>query len=91
MESFDFYHESRFEDIASLGTRYPVFMLRTMSRENDDQNEFVLEDIAKYYNCSINDADILMTDFTVLGFVDYNRDENVIHLNDKLFIFRCKA
>ena len=87
LESFDFYHESRFEDIASLGTRYPLFMLRTMSRENDDQNEFILEDIAKYYNCSINDADILMTDFTVLGFVDYNRDENVIHLNEKLFHF----
>ena len=87
MESFDFYHESRFEDIASLGTRYPVFMLQTMSRENDYQNEFILEDIAKYYNCSINNADILMTDFTVLGFVDYNRDENVIHLNEKLFNF----
>ena len=55
--------------------------------ENDDQNEFILEDIAKYCNCSINDADILMTDFTVLGFVDYNRDENVIHLNEKLLIF----
>ena len=87
MESFDFYHESRFQDIASLATRYPVFMIRTMSRENDDQNEFTLEDIAQYYNCSISDADILMTDFTVLGFVDYNRDENVIHLNEKLFNF----
>ena len=58
-----------------------------MSIENDNQIEFNLEDIAKYYNCSINDADILMTDFAVLGFVAYNRDENVIHLNEKLFHF----
>ena len=87
MESFDFYNESRFEDIASLATRYPAFMLRTMSRENNDQNEFILEDIAQYYNCSLSDADILMTDFTVLGFVDYIRDKNVIHLKDKLFHF----
>jgi len=36
---------------------------------------------------SINDADILMTDFAVLGFVAYNRGENVIHLNEKLFNF----
>ena len=62
-------------------------MLRTMSRENNDQNEFLLEDIAQYYNCSLSDADIFMTDYTVLGFVDYIRDENVIHLKDKLFHF----
>ena len=91
MESFGLYNESRFEDIASLATRYPAFMLRTMSRENNDQNEFILEDIAfQYYNLSLSDADILMTGFTALGFVDYNVDKNVIHLKDKRHFLDAK-
>lgn len=87
IESFDFYNESRYDDIAFINKRHPILILRKMSRDNDDQREFLLDDVAKYYNCSVKDADILMTDFTVMGFVHYSSDTNKIHLNDKLFNF----
>lgn len=87
LESFDFYNESRYDDIAFINKRHPIIILRKMSRDNNDQREFLLNDVAEYYNCSVQDADILMTDFTVLGFVDYSSDTNKIHLNDKLYNF----
>jgi len=58
-----------------------------LRREYKGQRNFLLSDIALYYNYSIEDADRLMSNFAILGFVDYDLDNQAIHINDRLDYF----
>ena len=91
LESYNFYNDSRYQDVATMAKRHPAFVLRTMSRDFKGNKTFLLSEVAKYYSYSIVDAQSLMTDFTVLGFVNYDTDKELVHLNDKIIsLFRCK-
>ena len=87
LESYNFYNESRYQDLATMAKRHPAFILRSMSRDYKGQKTFLLSEVAKYYSYSIVDAQTLMTDFTVLGFVDFDIDKELIQINDKLYHF----
>ena len=87
LESYNFYNESRYQDIATMAKRHPAFILRTMSRDFKGRKTFLLTEVAKYYSYSFVDVQSLMTDFAVLGFVDFDTDKELIHLNDKLYHF----
>jgi hypothetical protein len=87
LESYNFYNESRYQDIATMAKRHPAFILRTMSRDFKGRKNFSIREIAKYYSYSVVDAQTLMTDFAILGFVDFNQDKQNVKLNDKLFHF----
>ncbi len=87
IESFNFYNEQRYQDVATMDSRHPAFILRTLSRENNGQRKFLLSDIAMYYGYSIDDADRLMSNFAILGFVDYDQDKRIISIKDRLDYF----
>jgi len=87
LESFNFYNESRYQDIATMASRHPAFILRSMSRDNKGEKDFLISEIAKYYNYSITDAIGLMSDFAILGFVVFDTDRNQISIKDRLFHF----
>ena len=87
LESFNFYNESRYQDIATMASRHPAFILRSMCRDHKGEKNFIISEIAKYYSYSLVDAAGLMSDFAILGFVDYDTDRNTILVKDKLFEF----
>ena len=87
MESYNLYNESRYQDMATMDKRHPAFILRTMSRDHSGQKDFLLSEIAGYYKFSLNDAHLLMTDFAILGFVDYDADRERVFIKDKLYHF----
>jgi len=87
LESFDYYSEARYRDIETMDKRHPAFMLRTLSRESRGDRKFFLEEIARYYRFSVDNAHQLMTDFAVLGFVDFNTDLGYVSIKDRLFNF----
>ena len=87
LESFNFYNDSRYQDLATMANRHPAFILRTMCRNNQGNRDFLISEIAKYYSYSITDAIGLMSDFAILGFVDFDTDINQVILKDRLFNF----
>ena len=87
LESFNFYNESRYQNIATMASRHPAFILRSMCRDHKGEKNFIISEIAKYYSYSLVDAAGLMSDFAILGFVDYDTDRNTILVKDKLFEF----
>lgn len=87
LESYNFYKESRYQDLATMDVRHPVFIMRTMSREFKGQRKFLLSDVAKYYSFSTDDAHRLMSTFAILGFVDYDTDLQIIVIKDRLHEF----
>jgi hypothetical protein len=87
LESFDYYKDSRYQDVATMSKRHPAFILKTMSRAFDDERFFWLFEIADYYNYGLDDAHQLMTNFAVLGFVDYDMERERIEIKNKLFHF----
>ncbi|MDG1850397.1 MAG: hypothetical protein P8I82_07950 [Flavobacteriales bacterium] len=87
LESYDYYKESRYEDIATMDKRHPAFILKTLSVNSSNERYFLLSEIAEAYKYSVKDADLLMTNFAVLGFVDYDSDRETVLIKDKLFNF----
>ena len=87
LESYNFYNESRYQDLATMNSRHPAFILRSMSRDNKGEKKFLISEIAKYYSYSLVDASGLMSDFAILGFVNYDTDKNQILIKDRLFHF----
>ena len=87
LESNNFYNEQRYQDLATMASRHPAFMLQSMCRDHKGEKEFHISEIAKYYNYSYKDALGLMSDFTILGFVDFNTDVDQIVVKDRLFEF----
>ena len=87
LESYDYYKESRYEDVSTMDKRHPAFILKTLSTNSGNERDFLLSDIADAYNCSLKDADVLMTNFAVLGFVDYHIAKEVIVIKDRLYHF----
>lgn len=87
LESFNFYNESRYQDLATMDARHPAFIMRTMSRDFKGQRKFLLSEVAKYYSFSFEDADRLMSTFAILGFVDYDTDFQMIYIKDRLYEF----
>lgn len=87
LESFDYFNESRYQDVATMNKRHPAFILKTMSRHFNHERFFWLFEIADYFDYALNDADHLMTNFAILGFVDYDRDSERIEIKNKLFHF----
>ena len=87
LESFDFFNEQRYQDIATMAKRHPAFILQTLSRAHQGEKNFHISEVAKHYGYSELDALNLMTDFTILGFVGFDLSTNSILIKDKLFEF----
>ena len=87
LESYNFYNESRFQDLATMASRHPAFILQTMCRDFNGKKDFLISQVAKYYSYSTVDAIGLMSDFAILGFLDFNTDKNQIFVKERLFEF----
>lgn len=86
-ESFDFYNEGRYQDVATMNKRHPAFMLSTLTKTNDGERMYYLTEIVDSFNYSAEEADQLMMNFAVLGFVEYDRSKQQIVVKDKLYQF----
>ena len=84
LESFNFYDESRYTEIETFASLHPAFVLQSMQIDHDNRTLFSLNEVSEYYKYSREDAHLLMTNFAILGLVDYNFAQEQISIIEKL-------
>ena len=84
LESFNFYDESRYTDIETFALRHPAFVLRSMQIDYDNRKSFSLNEVSDYFNYSKENSHLLMTNFAIVGIVDYDFSKELIFIREKL-------
>lgn len=84
LESFNFYDESRYTDTETFAPTHPAFVLRSMQIDHDNRKLFSLNEVSEYYKYSKEDAHFLMSNFAILGLVDYDITQKLISIREKL-------
>ena len=83
-ESKEYYRGQRFSDLSGLDSQNPLYRLRDMSQAYGVR-DFDLESVARYMRMDMRNAHIFMLQMSVLGFVEYDVDTRIAHINDKVF------
>lgn len=83
-ESKEYYRGQRFSALSGLDTQNPLYRLRDMA-ESYGVRDFDLETVTKYMRMDTRNALIFLLQMSVLGFVDYDVDTKIAHINDKVY------
>jgi len=85
-ESPDYYSESEFIKIQSISNVNPIIILKIMSDKGETRTHAAL-DVAKRINpkYNIGTAQTLFYELVASGFINYNKDEEIIEVRDKVF------
>lgn len=83
-ESKEYYRGQRFSALSGLDSQNPLYRIRDMSA-GYGVRDFDLENVARYMRMDMQNAHIFLLQMSVLGFVEYDVDTRVAHINDKVF------
>lgn len=88
-ESVRFFTEKDYRQLQSIATVNPIATLKVMSDKENGQRTFSAIDVAKALNAKFSEENIksLLYDMVSRGFVNYDPEESVVEIKDKVFLY----
>lgn len=87
-ESANYFRTDRYDKIQGIDAMNPLIQMRDfVKKQNGDARDFTVQDYAKYLKFSINDVKPNMVRLSAMGFITYDFDDDMVHVNEKLFTY----
>jgi len=87
-ESSNYFRTERYDKIQGIDAVNPLIQMREfVKKQNGDSRDFSAQDYAKYLKFSINDVRPNLVRLSALGFITYDIDDDIVHVNEKLYTY----
>lgn len=86
-ESSSYFRSNRYDQVQGLEQMNPLIQLRDFDKANGGKRTFAGAAYAKYLKYGIKDVAPSLIRLSVLGFISYNPESDVVNLNEKLFTY----
>lgn len=86
-ESSSYFRSNRYDQVQGLEQVNPLIKLRDFDKSTGGKRKFSGADYAKYLRFSLKDVAPNLIRLSVLGFITYDPEEDVVQLNEKLFTY----
>ncbi|HET8962988.1 MAG TPA: hypothetical protein VFM99_03775, partial [Chitinophagales bacterium] len=86
-ESSSYFRSNRYDQVQGLERINPLIQLRDFDKSTGGKRTFSGADYAKYLHFSLKDVAPALIRLSVLGFITYNPEEDVIQIHEKLFTY----
>ncbi len=87
-ESSNYFRTERYDKIQGIDAMNPLIQMRDfVKKQNGDNRDFPATDYARYLKFSINDVRPNLVKLSVMGFITYDFDDDMVHVNEKLYAY----
>ncbi len=84
-ESANYFRTNRYDGLQGMDQINPLIAVRDFVKKNGDKKDFRGDEYAKYLKFSPNDVRPNLVRLSTMGFLTYNAEDDIVHINDKLF------
>jgi hypothetical protein len=86
-ESSSYFRADRYEQVQGMDQMNPLIQLRDFDKSIGGKRVFTGAAYAHYTKLSLKDVAPNLIRLSVLGFISYNAESDIVNLNDKLFTY----
>ena len=86
-ESSNYFRSYIYDRLKGIDPINPLLLMRDFIKKNNNSRDFYGQEYASYLKYSINDVRSNLVILSTLGLINYNPEEDEVHVNEKLFDF----
>ena len=86
-ESSSYFRTNRYDQVQGMDRMNPLISLRDFDKANGDKHTFTGEAYSKYLHFALKDVAPNLIRLSVLGFISYKPEDDIVTINEKLFTY----